>query len=224
MQHSTRQPCAYSILCHCCAHPCCARYMHDEDTPRRERSSRTPLRLMSVEAWKAVYDGPTAALNTNRALKVLYDWYKILIDCVERGVVPDRVQQVHMLWCLLQICAAGRTDVLAAQARIARHVHTMRALRPRRTQPLASVRLTCAQLLYYDAFCPAQMLHAPSKALHQAAALEAITEVGRQSSQGSGQLRCVACCVLPQYTVRTSSLLHPQACNIGETRTSLTLC
>jgi hypothetical protein len=87
-----------------------------------------------------------------------------------------------------------------------------------------SVCLACSQLLCYDAFCPAQMLHAPSKALHQAAALEAITEVGRRSSQGSGQLRCVTCSVLPQYTVRTRSLLHPETCYIGVTRTSLTMC
>jgi hypothetical protein len=77
--------------------------MHDEDTPGRERSNPTELRLLSVEAWKAVYNGPTVALNTNRQLKDLYDWYMILIDCVDRGVVPDKVQQVRMLWCLLQI-------------------------------------------------------------------------------------------------------------------------
>lgn len=89
-----RQPCASFIVCHCCPHP---RYMYDEDTPERERANPTPLRLKSIEAWKAVYNGPTDALNTNPAVKVLYDWYMILTDCVARGVVPDRVQQVRML-------------------------------------------------------------------------------------------------------------------------------
>lgn len=83
--------------------PCCARYMHDEDTLERERANPTPHRLMSIEAWKAVWNGPTDALNTNRALKAMYDWYKILTDCVARGVVPDRVQQVRILWCLLTL-------------------------------------------------------------------------------------------------------------------------
>jgi hypothetical protein len=219
-----RQPCASSMSCHCCPHPFCARYMYDEDTPDRQRANPTPLRLRSVEAWMAVWNGPTAALNTKPAVKVLYEWYKILTDCVARGVVPDRVQQVRMHCCcvcyryvqLAQLMSWLRTLALQGmrtpRAHYARDAHN------------PSGSLACSQQLYHDAFCPAQMVDAPGKALHQAAARSAITDVGRQSSQGSGQLRCVACCVSPQCTVRTRSLLHPQTCDIGVRRTSLTMC